>query len=224
MDGRAARWAGQRETRRTEIVVAALDAIAEHGPQVSTERIAERAGIARPTLYRHFTDADDLYDTVAHRIAELLVSELAPTMTTPRGSAREVITRIVRTYVVWFSENTRLYRYLLSRSMEPLAGEQRPATAVRQRIGELLRELVAEYVALFGGDPRIADPLAFGLVGMTETAAVRWVTTPHASFGRDELITHLAGWIWGSFDVALREIGIRLDPDIPLPELTGRSD
>ncbi|ANZ35910.1 hypothetical protein BBK82_07250 [Lentzea guizhouensis] len=50
VDGRAARWAGQREMRRAEVAAAALDAIAEHGPQVSTEQIAERAGIARHTL------------------------------------------------------------------------------------------------------------------------------------------------------------------------------
>lgn len=224
MDGRAARWAGQRETRRAEVVAAALDAIAEHGPQVSTEQIAERAGIARPTLYRHFTGAEDLYDTIARRIGELLVSELTPTMVNPQGSAREIITRIARAYVVWFSENTRLYQYLATRSMEPRVGEQQPVTAVRQQIGEQLRALLAKYVALFDGDPRIADPLAFGLVGMTESAAARWAATRHTSFGRDDLITHLVGWVWGSLDVELRKIDIQLNPDIPLPELSREDD
>ncbi|WP_394620048.1 TetR/AcrR family transcriptional regulator [Lentzea sp. JNUCC 0626] len=210
--------------RRAEVVGAALDVIAEHGPRVSTEQIAERAGIARPILYRHFSDADDLYDAVAQRIGELLVSELAPTMLSPEGSAREIITRIVRTYVVWFSENTQLYQYLVSRSMEPHASEPGPAAAVRQQIGELLRELVAGYVSLLNGDPQVADPLAFGLLGMTETAAARWVTAPPASLGREELITHLASWVWGSLDVALRGIGLLLDPDVPLPQLPRRND
>ncbi|MFS8104251.1 TetR/AcrR family transcriptional regulator [Lentzea alba] len=223
MDGRAARWAGQRATRRAEVIAAALSVIAEHGPQVSTEQIAEHARIARPTLYRHFDGADDLYDSVAQRIGELLVAELAPVILHPHGSARELITRVVRTYVVWFSENVRLYEYLVSWSMRLQAGEQQQATAVRHQIGELLRALIAEYVALFSGDPQVADPLAFGLVGMVETAAARWVTTPHASLDRDDLIFHLTGWAWGAFDVALREIGIQLDPDIPLPELPGRS-
>ncbi|MGW6442780.1 TetR/AcrR family transcriptional regulator [Lentzea sp. NPDC055074] len=222
MDGRAARWAGQRETRRAEVVAAALLAIAEHGPQVSTEQITERAAIARPTLYRHFTDADDLYDTVARRIGELLISELTPTMVSPRGSAREIISRIVRTYVAWFAQNDRLYQYLVSRSLGTQTGEQQPATAVRLNIGEQLRELLAAYISLLGGDPRIADPLAFGLIGMVETAAVRWVTAPEPLLDHDDLVAHLSGWAWGSLDVALCAIGVRLDPDVQLPELPHR--
>lgn len=220
MDGRAARWAGQREARRDEVVAAALLAIAEHGPQVSTEQITERAAIARPTLYRHFADAEDLYDTVAHRIGEMLVGELAPTMRNPEGSAREIISRIVHTYVVWFAANDRLYQYLVSRSLHSQSGAEQPATTVRLQIGEHLRELLGAYIALLGGDPRIADPLAFGLIGMVETAAVRWVTSSDPLLDRDELVTHLTGWAWGSLDVALRAIGVQLDPDVPLPQLT----
>jgi DNA-binding transcriptional regulator YbjK len=36
VDGRAARWSGQREKRRAEFVEAALEAIAHYGPQAST--------------------------------------------------------------------------------------------------------------------------------------------------------------------------------------------
>lgn len=223
MDGRAARWAGQRAARRAEVIAAALRVIAEHGPQVSTEQIAEHAGFARPTLYRHFDGATDLYDSVAQRIGELLVAELAPVILNPSGSARELITRVVRAYVEWFSENMRLYEYLVSWSIGLQAGEPQRATAVRHQIGELLRELIAEYVALLDGDPHVADPLAFGLVGMVETAAARWVTRPHPSFNRDDLIFHLTEWALGTFDVALRGIGIELDPDVPLPQLPGRS-
>ncbi|MFD5827318.1 TetR/AcrR family transcriptional regulator [Lentzea sp. NPDC060358] len=215
MDGRAARWAGQRETRRAEVVAAALLAIAEHGPQVSTEQITDRAAIARPTLYRHFADADDLHDAVARRIGELLVGELAPTMRHPSGSAREIIGRIVRTYVAWLAGNDHLYRYLVSRSL----AEQQPAAAVRLRVGEQLRELLGSYVVLLGGDARVVDPLAFGLIGMVETAALRWVTSPDPLLDRDGLVEHLTGWAWGSLDVALRAIGVELDPDFPLPEL-----
>ena len=222
MDGRAARWAGQRETRRAEVVAAALLAIAEHGPQVSTEQITERAAIARPTLYRHFSDAEDLYDTVARRIGDLLVDELAPTMVNPHGSAREIISRIVRTYVAWFAQNDRLYQYLVSRSLDTQTGEQQPATTVRLQIGDRLRELLAAYIALLGGDPRIADPLAFGLIGMVETSAVRWVTSSEQLLDRDELVSHLTGWAWGSLDVALRAIGVQLDPDMPLPQIPAR--
>ena len=60
MDGRTRRWAGHREARRLELVDAAVVAIEEHGPEVTTEQIAAEAGVSRPGLYRHFDGKDDL--------------------------------------------------------------------------------------------------------------------------------------------------------------------
>ncbi|SDK00648.1 transcriptional regulator, TetR family [Lentzea albidocapillata subsp. violacea] len=200
-------------------MAAALDVIADHGPWVSTDQIAERAGIARPALYRHFADADDLYDTVALRIGELLISAMAPALIRPAGSAREIITRIVSTFVVWTSGNPFLYQYVISRSMEAAQrGERQLAADVREQIAELLRRLLGDYIVLFEGDPRIADPLAFGLAGMVESTTARWIAVDR-QFDRDQLISHLAGWAWAAIDVVLRDIGVTLDPDIALPAL-----
>jgi AcrR family transcriptional regulator len=224
VDGRAARWVGQREKRRAEIVAAALAVIAENGPWVSTDQIAERAGIARPALYRHFADADDLYDTVALRIGELLISTMAPTMIRPIGSAREIITRIVSTFVVWTSGNAHLYQYVISRSMDAAQrGGRQLATDVREQIAELLRGLLGDYIVLFEGDPRIADPLAFGLAGMVETATARWIAEDR-QFDRDQLISHLTGWAWAAIDLVLRDIGVALDPDVALPAIPARNN
>ncbi|WP_243727622.1 TetR/AcrR family transcriptional regulator [Actinocrispum wychmicini] len=223
-DGRATRWAGQREKRRAEIVAAALTAIAEHGPGVSTEQIAEHAGIARPMLYRHFADADDVYNTVALHIGELLIAELAPTLIRPIGSAREMLTRIIGTYVVWFSQNPSLYQYVISRSMDAQHGGRHLVADVREQISGLLRDLLTGYIVLLQGDPRIADPLSFGLAGLVEAATARWTAVARTPLDRDELIAHLAGWVWGALDAALRDVGVELDPDIPLPQLSERTD
>lgn len=59
-DGRSTRWAGEHQRRRAQFVEAALVAIARHGPETSTEQIAQQAGVARTRLYKHFTDAADL--------------------------------------------------------------------------------------------------------------------------------------------------------------------
>jgi AcrR family transcriptional regulator len=62
-DGRAARWSGQRNKRRTEFVEAALQAVARYGPQTSTEQIASHVGVTRTKLYRYFDGAADLHQT-----------------------------------------------------------------------------------------------------------------------------------------------------------------
>ncbi|WP_308258363.1 TetR/AcrR family transcriptional regulator [Saccharothrix obliqua] len=218
VDGRAARWAGQREKRRAEIVAAALTAVAEHGPWVSTERIAEVAGISRPRLYRHFTDADDLYGAVGRRIGELLVAAMAPPLTEPRGSTRDVIARVVRTFVEWLTEHRSLYEYVVSRSVADDPGRRQPAADVRAAIAGLLRDLLGGYLGLLDVDTRIADPLAFGLVGMVEAAAARWSAEPGGT-DLDELVDHVSRWVWALVDDVLRQGGVALDPDVPLPPL-----
>lgn len=213
-DGRAARWAGQRARRRAEIVAAALGAIVAHGSEVSTEQIARRAGIARPQLYRHFVDADDLYDAIAARAAELLVAEMAPVLRQPNGTARIVITRIVGTFVAWMTENVALYDYVVSRSV----GRGELIADVRAAISALLRDLLAGYLVALRLDTGIADPLAHGLVGMVESTTRRWLSVPGA-LSREGLVGQLTTWVWGLLDSMLRLAGVTLDPDEPLPQL-----
>lgn len=217
-DGRAARWAGQRAKRRAEIVSAALIAIGQHGPGVSTQQIAARAGIARPQLYRHFTDAEDLYSAVARHAAEQFLAVMDPVLIAPTGTAAEVIRRIVTTFVGWLTDNVGLYHYLLARSADAGSGGSPVIADMRGAVSARLRDLLGGYLRLFDRDPRLADPLAFGLVGMVESTAVRWQAAP-GTVGRDELLDQLSDWIWAVLDTVLRTTGVTLDPNIPLPPL-----
>jgi AcrR family transcriptional regulator len=45
---------------RQRLVTAARTAFIEHGPEISLEEIARRAGVGPTTLYRHFPDKDNL--------------------------------------------------------------------------------------------------------------------------------------------------------------------
>lgn len=49
---------------RQRLVTAAREAFGEHGPEVSLETIARRAGVGATTLYRHFPGKDDLIEAV----------------------------------------------------------------------------------------------------------------------------------------------------------------
>ncbi|MFJ6674856.1 TetR/AcrR family transcriptional regulator [Actinosynnema sp. NPDC091369] len=219
VDGRVARWAGHREKRRAEVVTAALAAIVEHGPWVSTERIADRAGVSRPQLYRHFADADDLHDAVAHRVAELFAAAVLPALTRPTGSPRRIIGRVVGTFVAWMVDNASLYDYMVVRAVGLASGRGRAAD-LRVQVADRLRELLGGYVRLLGGDPEPADLAAFGVAGMVESATVRWLAVPGA-LDQAGLVRRLTSAVWALLDDVLREVGVELDPDVPLPELPG---
>ncbi|WP_410627304.1 TetR/AcrR family transcriptional regulator [Amycolatopsis sp. cmx-8-4] len=212
VDGRAARWAGQQERRRAEFVDAALEAIAEHGPDVSTEQIAERAGVARTRLYRHFDGAPDLQRAIAQRAAELVTADLQP-LWHPSGSPREMIDAAISTHLHWLTEHAQLHRYLV-RTLPSLPEAGR--TDVRGAIARHLSRLFTGYLAAFGLDPAPADTIAFGLVGYVESATTRWLDHP-GSLSLPQLTGQLTGTIWAMLDHTLRAGGVELDADRPLP-------
>ncbi|MFI5589623.1 TetR/AcrR family transcriptional regulator [Amycolatopsis sp. NPDC051758] len=211
VDGRAARWAGQQERRRAEFVDAALAAIAEHGPDVSTEQIAERAGVARTRLYRHFNGAADLQRAIAERAAELVTAELRP-LWHPEGSPNGMISTVISTHLRWLTEHAHLHRYLA----RTLPGTPEARTDVRGTIARHLSRLFTGYLAAFGLDPAPADTIAFGLVGYVESATTRWLDHP-GTLSLAQLTDQLTGTIWAMLDHTLRAGGVELDPDRPLP-------
>ncbi|GAA4416511.1 TetR/AcrR family transcriptional regulator [Actinokineospora soli] len=211
MDGRATRWAGQRERRRREFVDAALRAIAEHGPDVTTEQIAHVAGVARPQLYKHFADTADLQSAIADRAVEQVVAELAPLLDL-RGTPMQMINEAIGSHVAWLVDNSNLYQYLNARSST--AGK-RAITDVKTAVATHVTTLFEFYLGAFGVDKRPAEPLAFGVVGMVETTTARWVTNPR-DLSQAAVADLLAHWVWRLVDEALRAGGVELDPHAPL--------
>jgi len=213
-DGRAARWAGQQERRRREFVDAALRAIAEHGPGVSTEQIAAEAGVARTRIYKHFTDAADLQGAIAERAVELVAANLGP-LWNPQGSAMQMISAIIDTLIGYLSEQRNVYRYLTKHAPSTRDSDRDVVTDVKTMIGNHLAGIFTYYLTEFGADTRLAELSAFALVGLVESAISRWLDNP-AGLTRDELAGQLTRWAWLLIDQTLHDSGIELDPDAPL--------
>lgn len=218
-DGRATRWTGQQQRRRTQFVEAALVAIRDHGPDVSTEQIATQAGVARTRLYRHFAGAGELDQAIAARVEEMVVDGLAPAWD-PTTSPATIIRTAVSTHLVWLSEHYPLYQYLLRHAVTTPSGTY-VVSDVKRLVSNLLMRLIDDHVEPLGIDPRTTQPLAFGLVGFVDAAAARWVEDP-LDVSLEEMVDLLSGWIWSSLDGVLRGLGIALDPALPLTREPGR--
>jgi AcrR family transcriptional regulator len=210
-DGRAARWAGQRDRRRREFVEAGLRAIARHGPEVSTEQIADEAGVARTRLYRHFDGAADLQHAIAVRVAELITAEFAP-LWNPSGTPMELIRSAIGAHTRWLAEHRSLYRYLTRHAMD---GAPDVFTDGKTAIARQLTVVFEHYLGLFGVDTRVCEAVAFGLVGLVESSTSRWLENPRG-VERAELAALLARWVWRIVDDTLRAGGLALDPHTEL--------
>lgn len=175
-DGRVRRWAGHREARRLELVDAAVAAIEEHGPDVTTEQIATRAGVSRPGLYRHFESKDDLQAAIAARSVERLVEDLEPVWR-PSGRPFEMLERALRSHLGWLASHGQVYRYLRRASL-PSGGEV-AASNVRSTVSSHVATMLVDGSLGARLDAAVAHPLAFGLVGLVDSAAGHWLEEPH---------------------------------------------
>lgn len=167
-DGRKTRWDAHRTRRRLELVDAAIGAIAEEGPLVRVEQIAAHAGIARPLLYRHFTDRAALERAVVSRAEQLLLEEVNRAV--PNDSVLdERVRAYVRAYFNWVASHQNLSRYCLQHASGVVLDN------VRQTLARHLAEPLGILFMQAERSARPIDTLAFGLVGLIEATTVWWL-------------------------------------------------
>ena len=180
MDGRTRRWAGHREARRLELVDAAVLAIEEHGPEVTTEQIAAQAGVSRPGLYRHFDGKDDLQAAIAARSVERLVHELEPVWR-PSGRPHEMLERAIAAHLRWLAAHENVYHYLKRNSLPTSDSVETASTNVRGVVSAHVAQMLVDGSLGAEIPAPTAHPLAYGLVGMVDAAAAHWLDEPHGA-------------------------------------------
>ncbi len=210
----AGRWSGQRERRRAEFIEAALAAIAEHGPQTSTEQIAAYVGVTRTKLYRHFTDAADLQHAVAQRASEMIIAELDPVWQ-PHGSMEQIIGAGIGAYVRFLVGHRNLYRYLARCSLSEGSDTPDAIADIKLSTGKHLSRVFVVYLDAFGVESD-TELLAMGIVGMAETSVSYWLDQPGGT-SQERLIEDLGRRIWLIVEDNLRVGGVYLGCHEPLP-------
>ncbi|WP_428342409.1 TetR/AcrR family transcriptional regulator [Mycobacterium sp.] len=217
VDGRAARWSGQREKRRAEFVEAALDAIAQYGPQASIEQVADHVGVTRTKLYRYFDSAADLHRSVARRASDMLTVKQTLIWDGPL-SPMQVVRSTVSMHVRWRMEHPNLYEYL---TCHPLSDDDDGVSAIDQvnkTVAANLGGVIAAFYRTLGLDERPALPLSIGAVGFVESAVTHWLKDP-AALPRREFVAQLAEWMWSLLSCTMLKGGINIDPHEPIAPL-----
>jgi AcrR family transcriptional regulator len=202
-DGRHSRWDDHRESRRAELVEAAVAAIDEHGPTASIAQIAESAGVSKPVLYRYFSDKDDLYRAVGHWGADQVVQAVVPTMASKRP-VRERVERATTLYLTLISRHPNVFFLLVDHpnNQDPFAdGKEMIAAAFARTLNDGLSEL--------GVDASGAEPWAYGVLGFGLSTGEWWLR--RQTMSRAAVSRHLSSFIWNAFEGIARENGVRID-------------
>ncbi|NEX59586.1 TetR/AcrR family transcriptional regulator [Noviherbaspirillum galbum] len=108
---------------------------------LNVNAILERAGLSRPTFYRHFNNLDEVVRLVIARACEGLVDRFVNRIPTD-ASVKEKMAHAVELYLEWGESIGSLLRPLYVELHDPLSpvSELRPQVLVR--IGDLYRKTV----------------------------------------------------------------------------------
>lgn len=222
-DGRQERWRQHNLERRRRIIEAAVEVIEENPPgaDVHVQEIAERAGLSRSVVYRHFEDRADLDRAVQEAVVQDIASRLIPAMTL-QGTGPEIVERIVGTYVAWAAEHPSLHR-AADHETDDLSG---PLEQGIEQIATQASIIIAAAILALGGEPTeedaaSLDPLVYGLVGAVFGSVRRWLHRPERVLSQERLARLVSQSVWFVIAGHASELGISIAADQRLDEIAG---
>lgn len=192
-----------------------MAAIEEYGPDALTAQVAEKAGVPRTHVYRHFEGKQAL-DLAVSRHAAREIGESIRAGLAKRGSARSIIGGAIDEHLAWVEAHPNLYRFLAQHAYTVATTGSPAADDAKAAFATELTAVLARYMAMFGLDTAPAERVVIGVVGMVDATAAWWLE--HPGVAREQLTTDLTEQVWLIIDHMTRSLGLELDPDQPLPE------
>jgi AcrR family transcriptional regulator len=191
---RAARWDEHNASRRDLIVEAAIAAIqaSPEGTEPKVQEIAERAGLVRTVVYRHFNGREELNRTVQRRLVEKMYDAIAAGLSL-EGTIPQIIRRTVAAYVTWVADNPKLYLAATrdlgdGKPSEAAAGIDVLASRVMSVIGFAAGLLASDVVI----DPKLLEPMVYGVIAQARGMIEHWARTPDGSLSDKVVIVSLS--------------------------------
>jgi AcrR family transcriptional regulator len=164
------------EERKAEIIQGALDIASREGvAKVTTQAIADRVGIAQPTIFRHFKTRDAIFRAALEQVAGNVFKLLEADMLGSRP-ADERLKTFVRRHLSLLGKQKGVPRILFSDRLhmeDPALKEtvQRIINRLTERIAMLLQD------GIDGGqfDPGIdTEETARMIVALIQGSVMRW--------------------------------------------------
>ena len=163
-------------SERKEIILdVARSTFIEYGYEgAHMELIAERAGVTKPILYRHFPGKLDLLLAVLDQDGAELLSNISLT-TGEEVDWRESIALDVKAYLDFVESHSEGYIMIYSSGVGIDRKVAERVALMRDGTRKIIAEHIRYYVDMDAVPPEDIDFLAAMVGGMTETAAMYWI-------------------------------------------------
>ncbi|UPZ28014.1 TetR/AcrR family transcriptional regulator [Streptomyces sp. LRE541] len=216
IDGRSTRWEDHKAQRQVDLVDAAVALIEDEGTRFKLQRLAERVGLPRSVLYRHFKDRATLDELIRRRVVESFMRGIEPTLTFD-GTIEESVRRVVGAHLDWVSQHPRLYAYM--GVGEHAMGDGSLVADTKAAIALMLSERFADVLKALGVPQAPIRSVAIGIVGFVDTCVNQWVRDERRELSEEELREMLCRSVWAVLDATLRNLGVQLSPQQRVADL-----
>ena len=163
------------ETRKEQIVSAALEIIGEEGIQgLTTSRIAKSVGISEANLYRHFENKDAILTAVVAHIDHTLSGNLRA-VTTESISPLEKLERIFKLHISMIQDNRGVPRIVFSSETILKTDLREKMDSLINRYHKLLTDILKKGIRDGSIKSELnAEAMAAMFIGMIQFCAMRW--------------------------------------------------
>jgi AcrR family transcriptional regulator len=183
------------------------------------DAVAAEAGVTKPVLYRYFGDKAALVRALGERSSEFLLARLLPAINSD-NPARDRVWDAVGAYFAVIDEHPNLYWLLAHRATAEGSGGSDPVKRDREHIAATLTAMIGDYLQVFGLDSGAAEPWAYGITGLAQSTGEWWLR--RRSMSRARVVDYVTELIWAALSGVLRDAGVAVDPDKPLPAVRPR--
>jgi AcrR family transcriptional regulator len=225
-DGRHARWDEHREQRRRHILDAAIDVVeaAPIGAELTLADVAERAGLVRTVVQRHFGSKVGLLRAVQADVLRQAFGLISG----PLGDVRtigELVEQLVGETVVWVRDHLELHNLV-----EREVGDGGPSelALIINEYADFLAGINQAVAAGFGItlDERQLEEVRLlftGIIAQVRATVTHWSQQDLRGIPADELTTLLSSWIVAQMSDHAASYGVDLEPTTPLTGLLSQA-
>jgi AcrR family transcriptional regulator len=187
---RTERTEARKAAIRRRIVDAARDLIARGGyAEAQVAAVAERAGVATGTVYRHFPSKAELFAEVFREASQREVDAMAAAAESSSASAPERIAAGVESFARRALRGRRMAYALLAEPVDPAVEAER--LVFRRAYRDVLAEVIADGVEAGELPAQDVEVSASALVGAIGEALVGPLSPTTSNGGREVVIDPL---------------------------------
>jgi AcrR family transcriptional regulator len=178
---------------RQRLLDAAERAIRRHGPAVSLEQIAAKAGVTKPVLFAHVGDRRALVHALADRLLTRIETAVAHALA-PSAGGRDSLERLIRAELETIAADSHIYAFVNGGGAGNANLESTVAFA-RRSAAPLIAGIAHERKSR-GLDPAPAEAWGHAIIGMLHMTGLWWLQKPAAERDARRLASQLCELLW----------------------------